>query len=223
MRTRSVERVPLFSEESTARTLTVDTTVPQAPLITSPPQGSYDNDGFFFVLGTAEPGAKVELFEDTASKGTTTAGSDGRWSFALSGLSEGSHSFKAKATDEAGNTSAESDARTVMVDTTAPTVKRVVPLEDATGISPGVNVSAYFSEAMRAKSVKSSFKLYKKGSTTPLDATVTYDADTKKAVLDPRASLERGATYKALVTTGAKDLAGNPLSQQKVWFFTINQ
>jgi hypothetical protein len=137
------------------------------------------------------------------------------------GVSEGSHSYKTKATDPAGNTSAESEARTMIVDTIAPTVKRVVPQEDATSITPGVNVSAVFSEAMRATSVKTAFKLYKKGSTNALEATVTYDATVKKAVLDPSDNLRRGATYKAVITTGIRDLAGNQLSQQKMWFFTI--
>jgi hypothetical protein len=107
-------------------------------------------------------------------------------------------------------------------DTTAPTVKRVVPAENATGIAPGTNVSAVFSEAMKLDSINANtFKLYKKGSTTALAAAVTYDAATKRAVLNPSANLQRGATYNAVVTTGVRDLAGNQLGQQKVWFFTV--
>jgi hypothetical protein len=72
-------------------------------------------------------------------------------------------------------------------------------------------------------------KLYKKGSTTALEAKVTYDATAKKAVLDPSINLQRGATCKAIITTGIRDLAGNALdqfpsvagNQQKVWYFTI--
>ena len=65
------------------------------------------------------------------------------------------------------------------------------------------------------------FKLFKKGTTTKLSATVSYDAGTDTAMLDPRDSLLSGVTYKAVVTTGAKDLAGNPLAQQYRWFFTV--
>jgi len=97
------------------------------------------------------------------------------------------------------------------------------------GIRPGTNVSAHFSEAMRAGSVKSAFKLYKRGSDIAIEATVSYDAATKKAVLDPEANLKGGATYRAVVGVGARDLAGKALdqnqsvtgNQQKVWFFTI--
>jgi hypothetical protein len=106
-----------------------------------------------------------------------------------------------------------------------------VPAQNAKGIAPRANVSATFSEAMSATSVKSAFKLYKKGSTTAIRATVTYDAATKRAVLNPSANLKRGATYKAVVTSGAKDLAGNALdqnpsvtgNQMKVWYFTIRR
>jgi hypothetical protein len=33
--------------------------------------------------------------------------------------------------------------------------------------------------------------------------------------------LKSGATYKAVVSTEAKDLARNPLAQQYRWFFTV--
>jgi hypothetical protein len=107
------------------------------------------------------------------------------------------------------------------VDKTAPKVDSVNPKEDATGVAPGVNVTATFSEGMRDASVKSSFKLYKKGTTTALGASVSYGTTSRQATLDPSANLKRGSTYKAVVSVGAQDLAGNPLAQQKVWFFTV--
>ena len=76
----------------------------------------------------------------------------------------------------------------------------------------------------------STFKLFKKGTTTNLAASVGYDASAQTATLDPSNSLRRGATYKAVVSTGAKDLAGNSLDQdlslsglqQKTWFFRVS-
>ena len=53
------------------------------------------------------------------------------------------------------------------------------------------------------------FTLTKQGTTTPVPATVTYDEGTKKAILDPNADLDAGATYAATVkggSNGAKDL-----------------
>jgi Bacterial Ig-like domain len=55
-----------------------------------------------------------------------------------------------------------------------------------------------------------------------LEATVSYSAATDKATLNPTNSLQSGATYRAVVTTGAKDLAGNPLAQRHKWFFTVS-
>jgi len=82
---------------------------------------------------------------------------------------------------------------------------------------------------MREASVKRAFKLFKKGSTTQIAAQVSYDAATDSATLNPN-NLRRGVTYKAVVSTVAKDLAGNRLDQddstaglqQKVWFFEID-
>jgi Bacterial Ig-like domain len=74
------------------------------------------------------------------------------------------------------------------------------------------------------------FKLFRKGSTNQIDAQVSYDAATDTATLNPTNSLRRGLTYKAVVTTVAKDAAGNRLYQddstaglqKKVWFFEID-
>ena len=115
-------------------------------------------------------------------------------------------------------------------DTTAPTVTSTVPT-GTTPVAPTTNVKAFFSEDMQRDSVKGAFKLFKKGSTTPLAADVFYDPVTDKATLDPENNLRRGVTYKAVVTTGAKDLAGNRLDQdpsldgpqQMKWFFTVKR
>jgi hypothetical protein len=90
------------------------------------------------------------------------------------------------------------------------------------------NVTATFSEAMDpATLTTSTFTLAKSDLlgllSTPESATVTYDAASKKATLNPNANLEVGATYTATVkggSSGAKDAAGNPLVSDRVWSFT---
>jgi probable HAF family extracellular repeat protein len=212
-----------------------DTQAPSPPTITSPQNNSYDTDGFFSVSGSAEAASTVELFEGTTSKGTTKASSSGAWSIALSGVSDGSHTYTAKATDAAGNTSSASNSVSVKVDKSAPKVvdNSVIPKEDATGVDRTTNVAATFSEDMMASSINgTTFKLFKKGSTTKISATVSYDPNTRIVTLNPFDStttrLARGTTYKAVVTTGATDMAGNQFDQnltldglqQKTWFFT---
>lgn len=110
-----------------------------------------------------------------------------------------------------------------------PKVTSTSPTANATGVARTENLTATFSEDMMASSITGqSFKLFKKGSTTKLSATVSYQASTDMATLDPTNSLQAGVTYKAVVTTGAKDVAGIPLdqnsttsgNQQKGWTFT---
>ena len=48
---------------------------------------------------------------------------------------------------------------------------------------------------------------------SPRPVSREYDAATDTATLDPTSSLQRRVTYKAVVTTGAKDAAGNSLNQ----------
>ena len=99
-------------------------------------------------------------------------------------------------------------------DTTAPKVTSTVPKPNATGVGPTANIKATFSEDMTAATInKTTFTLRKQGSTDFLAARVSYNPSTDRAILDPSNSLKRGATYKAAVHRGAKDLAGNQLDQ----------
>ena len=74
------------------------------------------------------------------------------------------------------------------------------------------------------------FTLTKKGPTTKIGAALSYEAITDTATLDPTNSLQGLITYKVVVTTGDKDVAGNRLDQdqdpsnglqQNAWTFTI--
>ena len=109
-------------------------------------------------------------------------------------------------------------------DTTAPTVGSVSPTNAATGVSPTTNVEATFSEDMDQSTLTTStFTLKEQGSTTPLEATVSYNSATKKATLDPSSNLVSNTTYTATIKgglNGAKDLAGNALQQDYSWTFT---
>ena len=217
------------------RTWTVDTTAPSTPAITDPADNSFDTDGNFTVSGTADAGSTVRLFEGSASGDTTQVNASGQWSIDLWGVTQGSHNYTAKATDAAGNTSEASAPMTVTVslaDTVKPSVVGMDPLASAPGVLRGTNVTATFSEDMKGTTVtRTTFKVVRKGTTTAIGAAVSYDPATKKATLDPNRSLVAGATYKATVTKGATDLAGNALDQNptlaglqpKTWSFTVKR
>ena len=227
-----------------------DTRAPFAPTITSPQNNSY-NTGSFSVSGSAEAGSTVELFEDATSgatsKGTQKADSStGAWSIDLSDVSEGAHTYSAKANDAAGNTSSASNTVTVTVDKTAP---KVSTLSATSFTSTGVplrktDFKATFSEKMDPNTLDTSlnastFKLFKCSSTTSTncttqitDAPVTLSTDGLSATLYPFSNkstvLQGNTRYMVVVTTGAKDVAGNALdqdssttgNQQMVGYFT---
>jgi hypothetical protein len=109
-------------------------------------------------------------------------------------------------------------------DTIAPTVSGVAPADGTTDVAVTANVEATFSEAMDPATISgSTFTLAKQDSGQPVVATVSYDAASNKATLDPSMELDPGATYTATIkggSVGAKDLAGNPLGVDKAWSFS---
>ena len=104
-------------------------------------------------------------------------------------------------------------------DTTAPTVTAVDPLNNATGVFLNKTVSATFSEAMAPATISTANFTLKHGATA-VSGTVAYDAISKIATFKPGGNLAAGTLYTATITTGARDLAGNPLASAYVWSFT---
>ena len=98
-------------------------------------------------------------------------------------------------------------------DPTPPRVVRVAPAKGATGVLRGINVRATLSE--RVYKVKANFKLYRKGSSTPVPAVVSpvEGTNNRRWALNPKRSLRAGTTYIAKILTGVEDGAGNTLDQ----------
>ncbi|HET7480034.1 MAG TPA: Ig-like domain-containing protein [Rubrobacteraceae bacterium] len=221
--TRATDAAGNTDPSPATRTWTVDTTAPGAPTITGPANGAYDRDGSFNVRGAAEPGSTVRLYEGATRVGTSeTDPTTGAWSVAVVDVPEGSHAYKARATDALGNVSGDSAEVTVIVDETAPSVTGVSPTGKK--VSPAANITATFSETMDPSTlVPSTVDLTKKGASRPIPAQVTVSPDGKKVILNANRDLRRGATYTARITTGARDEAGNALASSKVWTFTVRR
>jgi N-acetylglucosamine-6-sulfatase len=125
-------------------------------------------------------------------------------------------------------------------DTTSPRVISTVPKAGAMGVAHSSNLTATFSEKMMPSSITTStFKLFKvnpDGTQTQItNVSVALSTDGLVATLNPFGTsttthLARGTKYKGVITTGAKDVAGNQLDQnttttglqQKAWSFTVS-
>ena len=92
-------------------------------------------------------------------------------------------------------------------DTAPPRAVSTVPNANETGVARTIDVKATFSEGTDGSSITpDTFKLFKKGSTTKIAATVSCEASTDTATLNPGRDLTSRVTYEAVVTTGTKDV-----------------
>jgi hypothetical protein len=104
----------------------------------------------------------------------------------------------------------------------APTVISVAPLISASGICPNTLVTATFSAAMKASTINSStFTLTGPGLTSVAGA-VSYVVSSDVATFTPTSPLALNTVYTATITTGAQDLAGDPLASNYIWTFTTS-
>jgi outer membrane beta-barrel protein len=101
-------------------------------------------------------------------------------------------------------------------DVTAPTVTFTSPVNGATAAPVKQKVNAAFSENMDPATINAETFTVKQG-TTPVSGKVTFTAST--ATFTPARDFEKGKPYTATITTGARDLAGNPLAKDYVWGF----
>jgi hypothetical protein len=121
------------------------------------------------------------------------------------------------AQDLAGQPLASNYVWTFTTITRAPAVTAVVPANAATSVPIAQVLSATFSEAMSPGTLDAAtFTVTAGGVTVP--GAISYSG--LVATFTPAANLAYSTTYTATVTTGAEDLAGQPLAANYVWTFT---
>jgi len=120
-----------MSIDSMAVSVTIDTIAPSAPIITSPLNGAISSGAAPTINGTSEASSMIEVFRSGVSLGKVAADESGSWTYTpASTWSEGTHSITANATDAAGNTSNDSAAVSITIDTTAPNTPVITNLSD---------------------------------------------------------------------------------------------
>ncbi|WP_455220865.1 Ig-like domain-containing protein [Kaarinaea lacus] len=121
-------------------------------------------------------------------------------------------------TDEAGN-HLESDYTwsftTAVPDTTPPTVTSTTPANNEIGVAIDGSLTVAFSEDMDIASISGDTFLLEDSNANQVIGIVS-NGNTFR----PYANLALNETYTATITTGATDLAGNPLAQPYSWSFT---
>lgn len=103
----------------------------------------------------------------------------------------------------------------------APTVTALSPKADTTAVAVGTNVTATFSADVQGVTAQTFLLKDSAGNAVP--ATVTYNASTRTATLDPAASLSVDKKYTATLVGGStaiRDSAGTPLASTSWGFLT---
>jgi hypothetical protein len=178
------------------------------------------------ITGTASDtgGGSVARVEVSVNGGATWNVATGTtaWSYDWTPTTLGPATIKSRAFDTSGNQQDPPAAITVTVeDGTPPTVGSFSPASGAVNVSVETNVTMTFSEAMDPATVNSSTVLLL--GTSGVSATVSYDAATRVATLDPIEPLLAGVPHEVVVrggNAGVKDLAGNAMPSNQFSFFT---
>ena len=100
---------------------------------------------------------------------------------------------------------------------TPPSVSSTDPVNAETAVPINQKIAATFSTAMDASTITASTFTLMQG-TTPIPGFVSYSGVT--AIFAPSSNLAPNTAYNVIITTGAKDLAGNALANNYVWSFT---
>ncbi|SUY77145.1 Uncharacterised protein [Comamonas testosteroni] len=228
IRTTATDLAGNASGQSTAYSITVDTSAPIAPggvgLSVATDTGASHSDGITgnnqpTIIGTAEAGSTVMVYVDGVAVGTATADGSGAWSYNLaSPLADGNHSIRTTATDLAGNASGQSTAYSITVDTSAPSAPGGV------GLSVATDTGASHSDGITGNNQPTIIGTAEAGSTVTVYvdgvAQGTATADGSGAWSYNLASPLADGNHS--IRTTATDLAGNASGQSTAYSITVD-
>jgi len=136
---------------------------------------------------------------------------------------DGTKVASAQFRDENGNIYRVSDS--IILDTKSPVTRHLFPKDNANNVSPGTNIAIVFYEEMDPLSFVNdgnpeASTIYIKQGSNWVAADISYESKSKTVKLSPKEKFDPGSTYTVYLTTGIKDLAGNPLAANFSWSFT---
>lgn len=107
-------------------------------------------------------------------------------------------------------------------DNTAPIVLSTVPVDNAINVPVNQALTVTFNKDMNPATIDNqTFRVKRTSDNAVVSGTVTSPS-TISATFSPRSNLDNNTNYTATITTGAQDLAGNPLASDNVWTFTTS-
>lgn len=139
--------------------------------------------------------------------------------------------------DLAGNASQVhtwSFTTTAGADATAPVVNSTDPANAASGVAISSTINVSFNEPMDPATITTANFMVTGPGGIPVMGTVAFDVSNNTATFTrhqhlttpvdfhptPVSYLDPGTTYTVMLTTGARDMAGNPLASDLIWTFT---
>ena len=104
-----------------------------------------------------------------------------------------------------------------------PTVSARTPSSGTTGVKRTTNLTATFNEAVKglptSPARSSAFTLRQASTGAAFSSVVSYSTSTRKATLNPSSTLKAKTKYTLTLSSGVRDVAGNPMTAQS-WTFT---
>jgi hypothetical protein len=216
-----------FSARSSAVTPVQAPTAPPAPTIGNPSAGDASATVRWTAPatngGSALTGYSVRVFDGATQVGAVRPAGATATSLIITGLTNGrAYTFDVAAINAVGTGafSARSVAVTPVSANVPPTVTARTPAVNAMSVGVAGNITATFSEAVQG--VSGTTVILRNAAGAAVAATVTYNATTRVATLDPTAALVTDTRYTATLTGGAtaiRDSLNAPLATVS-WSFT---
>ncbi len=215
------EGVGWFGQASANLPLTVGTLAP--PVITSDPVNrivTLGEPASFSVVATGAAPLGYQWMRNNAPISGATAAT---YSIFRTVAADNGAQFRCVVTNLVG-TALSATAVLTVAGPDAPVVTSILPEAGSTTALINTSVRAVFSQEMDAGSINgSTFRLVPEGSSTAVEALVSYDAGTRTASLIPTRTLNPGATYSVRIaggTGGVRSQGGVPMAAAVTWNFT---
>ena len=186
---------------------------------------SYTNDNTpSYTFSSTETGTITYGGSCSSPTTTTNLGYNNTTTIVLNSLSDDTYSdCTIKVTDSSGNAGNTLTITSFTVDTTAPTISSITPADNTTWVDVSSSLSVNFSEPMKASTLTTNtsntncsgtFQVSSDSFSTCVKMSSGPSASNSNQTftLQPLDNLSHKTKYKTRLTTGAKDLADNPLS-----------